>query len=708
MHANLDIEECNDIVVGEAYTQFESKVIPAPSRDRARDDAIFFLSNLFPSPSASGRTILAVGQVQSGKTLSYEGLICLARDNGIPLVVVVSGVSNPLLDQGAGRLDEDLELAAPGAWLHRTNPSPEDDADVRAFRGVVGDWDDPELPRQLRRTIIVTVLKHHGRLRALRQLLSKVGWGDGPVLIIDDEADQASLNARIRQDDESTTYSRLVELRESFSRFGYVQYTATPQAPLLISIADVLSPERVRVLVPGSGYTGGRAFFVDGAKSLVKTIPSSDLAALDENAIEPPASLVEALRIYFLGLAHSFLGGSTAPRSMLVHPSQGTDPHASFYTWSQAYLESVMERSMHARVEKEIAVELSQEFQEAWKDLRGTVPELADLQALLNAIPTVLRRTLVLKMNAASGPTPTVPWKDFYGFVLVGGQALDRGFTVKGLTVTYMPRGVGVGNADTVQQRARFFGYKRDYLGLCRVYLEASTRSAFEAYVRHEEDVRDRLTEVSTNGVDVREWRRLFVLDPTLQPTRWAVRDRAGVRGGVGEQWLHLRHDIPNLSVLIGRSPLIDAALSWRGDSRAPFVEIGSCEIPEVIDVLGDVETVDEWDSLQVTGMISQLQYVRNAGLNEKVSVLLMRPGRPSKRAVDSTGRIRQLFQGRAASGSGSSGYQGDRSVHSDGFTLQVHLLAESTTGLTDLPSMVPALYVPKRLASPWFLQETS
>jgi len=65
--------------------------------------------------------------------------------------------------------------------------------------------------------------------------------------------------------------------------------------------------------------------------------------------------------------------------------------------------------------------------------------------------------------------------------------AMDRGFTVEGLTVTYMPRGKGAGNADTIQQRARFLGYKRGYLGLCRVFLESDVQRAFSVYVNHEE-----------------------------------------------------------------------------------------------------------------------------------------------------------------------------------------------------------------------------
>ena len=89
---------------------------------------------------------------------------------------------------------------------------------------------------------------------------------------------------------------------------------------------------------------------------------------------------------------------------------------------------------------------------------------------------------------------------------------MDRGFTVEGLTVTYMPRGIGVGNADTVQQRARFFGYKRQLPRLLPCI--SGTRNAyhaFQAYVEHEEDIRDQLIAVSRErGEPLDNWKTSF------------------------------------------------------------------------------------------------------------------------------------------------------------------------------------------------------
>src|SRR4029078_8013377 len=123
---------------------------------------------------------------------------------------------------------------------------------------------------------------------------------------------------------------------------------------------------------------------------------------------------------------------------------------------------------------------------------------------LCRVLPRVLRGTIVQEVNARGGATPQVNWRQGYAFVLVGGQAMDRGFTVEGLTVTYMPRDMGVGNADTIQQRARLSGSKRPYLGLGRVFLELGVFQAFQFYVAHERDIRERLLAHRDSGAPLR------------------------------------------------------------------------------------------------------------------------------------------------------------------------------------------------------------
>ena len=148
-------------------------------------------------------------------------------------------------------------------------------------------WDKPELRGFPRRTALITVLKNRPRIDALVKALSQSAIGERPCLIIDDEADQHGLNTNIQQADYGATYSAvygsLLALRAALPRHTYVQYTATPQALLLISVLDSLSPQFGWVLPAGAGYCGGDSFFGQNTLGeLVRAISDADLRVMDD------------------------------------------------------------------------------------------------------------------------------------------------------------------------------------------------------------------------------------------------------------------------------------------------------------------------------------------------------------------------------------------------------------------------------------------
>ena len=171
-----------------------------------------------------------------------------------------------LSDQSHKRIRDDLRANADGrrVWALYLNPKP---SDAQGIAGLLDEWRDPYVAAGQRQTVVVTIMKQHTHLRNLTRLLRAIDLNGISALIIDDEADQASLNtqaaraAQLRQVRESTTYRRLMELRRLLPCHTYLQDTATPQAPLLISIIDSLSAKWVEVLQPGAGYTGGVTFF---------------------------------------------------------------------------------------------------------------------------------------------------------------------------------------------------------------------------------------------------------------------------------------------------------------------------------------------------------------------------------------------------------------------------------------------------------------
>ena len=179
-------------------------------------------------------TGLVVGYVQSGKTLSFTTVAALACDNRFPLIIVLSGTKKNLYSQTVKRLRRDLDLEHPaGRWVIFEAQTRNPDL-PQQLRNLLEKWDQPELPGFPRQTALVTVLKTRQRLDGLINALGQLDLRGRPCLIIDDEADQHGLNNKVRQSETSAVYGALLSLRDALPRHTYVQYTATPQALLLI------------------------------------------------------------------------------------------------------------------------------------------------------------------------------------------------------------------------------------------------------------------------------------------------------------------------------------------------------------------------------------------------------------------------------------------------------------------------------------------
>src|SRR2546423_8279023 len=125
--------------MGPEALQFLDRVVPESSRESVGDAAVSILAKGIPPTAAEGQeTGLVVGYVQSGKTMSFETVAALARDNGFPIVIVITGTANPLLDQSTGRLRRDLRLDDPQKarrWIRFQNPDA-GDATMQAIRDV--------------------------------------------------------------------------------------------------------------------------------------------------------------------------------------------------------------------------------------------------------------------------------------------------------------------------------------------------------------------------------------------------------------------------------------------------------------------------------------------------------------------------------------------------------------------------------------------
>jgi len=471
---------------------------------------------------------LVVGAVQSGKTLSFTGLIAAAHDNGYPLVVVLAGTKTNLRDQTYERLVRDLAMNGNGrlpSW-HPVNDLQLSDAhNIQAW---IQQWKNSK-SAATRATTVAVVLKNHAALRRARNVLATVlGANPGaPILFIDDEADQAGLNVARKRGGESSTYRSIRRLRETAPNHSYVLYTATPQAPLLIALEDTLSPRTVSVLQAGAGYVGGPTLFEERIGEFVREIADE---ALDDQSISPPESLKLAVATFLLAMVVAQRRGRPLPLTMLIHPSSETDLHRAYEVWTRGIIDRFITSLTDG--DQVLRQQLVDEvFENAYTDLAATGGNVVDdedveLDDLLDLLGEggYLQAVMVRTVNSGQGNEITSSeWPQAPGWIVIGGNKLDRGFTVENLAVTYMPRGPGVRNADTVQQRGRFFGYKRSYLDLLRAWMNPDTADVFRMYVRHEDAMRRALAELDAKGEELSNWRRSILLDSSLNPTRREV-----------------------------------------------------------------------------------------------------------------------------------------------------------------------------------------
>ncbi|EOD9097467.1 Z1 domain-containing protein [Pseudomonas aeruginosa] len=479
-----------------------------------------------PHEVGTPETGLVVGYVQSGKTLSFETVIALARDNGYGAVIVLAGTKNNLLDQSEERLKKDFGIDEGGEhWYLLQNPTSVHKTQIETR---VNAW----RKRPTKKSLLITVLKHGGWLEKLATILKKVNLDGVPTLIIDDESDQASLNtkaARIKAGlaavtDVSTTYKSILKLRDVLPHHSYLQYTATPQAMLLLAQTDFLNPNFAELVTPGDAYTGGIAFF-QGNPGLIVDIPAAQVPTPSRALTSPPKTLLEAFRSFLLVAAHHSLTRQRGPkpkdrnRSMMVHPAVATTSHKQYKAWLDKGFKTLkaMVEKLHASNNLSAAEAL---FKAEYDSLVATFPGIRPLSELIEElVEEVFVELNIVEINGTKDAEEKVNWKSSPYWVLVGGAKLDRGYTVEGLCTTYMPRPLGTSAAaDTLQQRARFFGYKSSYLGLCRIYVQASVKAAFTEYIEHEEFVRGALA--GNRGKPLSHWRRDFVLTELLKPTR--------------------------------------------------------------------------------------------------------------------------------------------------------------------------------------------
>lgn len=320
------------------------------------DDTTDKILRQLPHPSTKEFNIrgLVLGYIQSGKTANYTALIAKAADAGYRLIIVLSGIDNGLRLQTQIRLKREL-VGYPGLasdsvplppsgkqWIEFTREELKGDFKPGYANPAVLQGPQP---------VLLVIKKNGAVLRRLISWLDKAPFESIqtlPVLVIDDEADQASIDTtgtyQTEEDiedkeieDPSVINKRIRQILQKFRKSAYIAYTATPFANILIP-HDTYHPEFSNDLYPKDfivdlpkppGYYGAEELFgiTDGPETerkpgldIIEKISDEDLDIIDHGSI--PSSLQEALLDYILGgAARAFRGQGEKPATMLVHTS---------------------------------------------------------------------------------------------------------------------------------------------------------------------------------------------------------------------------------------------------------------------------------------------------------------------------------------------------------------------------------------------------
>ncbi len=534
------------------------------SVDKVTDEILGYLGD--PQEEASWRRRgLVMGHVQSGKTTNYSALIAKAADAGYRIIIVLAGLTNSLRYQTQVRLDKSFvgksslgdklvsEIYPISNVLKGTDyeglkqrqpfcgTTQSGDFSVNIIRGITAEEGNFAGP------ILFVTKKHERVLESLASWLSDLKPGsplDGPMLLIDDEADNASVNTS--KDPKKTTRinSRIRELLKCSRRTSYVGYTATPFANIFIDpdtedemLNSDLFPEHfIKSLEPPENYVGAEKLFSEKAEyfeSCVREVPpdyidylplkhkSSDLVP------ELPQSLKDAMYQYVLVRGIRVLDGEGSKHSsMLVNVSRFNaiqkqvhdllyvllqDVIAAVAAWgsSSAWASSPIMLKLHSVW----LAEFSGQVNYGWDDVRG---------ALRRGLAPVELKLVNMK---GGGLDYNKPPASGIHVIAVGGLALARGLTLEGLVVSYVLRNVGA--ADTLLQMGRWFGYRDGYAKICRIHATEEMLGDFREVSGAVEELRNDLVRMERMKVTPNE----FGLKVRQSPTGIAITAANKMRG---------------------------------------------------------------------------------------------------------------------------------------------------------------------------------
>lgn len=513
-------------------------------------------------------TGLLLGNVQSGKTAQMLGIMSKLADEGYQFFIVLTTDNVDLQNQTYQRIKESLPLF-----------------------NVFGEKDEVAFASASQSKPRIIVLKKNSRvLRKWRNILLNADTCKGlSLVILDDEADAASLNTLVNKNRVSTINRCLQNIKNTADAGTlYLEVTATPQAIILQSTVSDWRPEFVTYFKPGNGYLGGNFFFSDPKSYCIKFTPETEISdVLEEADSECPLGLRQSILSYLINCAHKLLNNETNCNFM-IHPSSRISAHNRFADRVQSHL-NLLKDSCEDEDFKEI-------LKESWIDLQGTKPDLEPFDDIYNSVKDILEngyiRAIPLNSTSLVSRDPKDPnsLKLGEGFnIVVGGNTLGRGITFPHLQTVYYCRSARTPQADTFWQHSRIFGYDRE-AELVRIYIPPTLHRLFVAL----NESNNLLIKQIENGVDNLQ----IISADGIRPTRRNVLDTSRIdicTGGV---------NMFPISPIENNTAYIDPIILQFANEES--VEVDKEMLIDLLSKAGSVNT-DDFDSNKYINSIKAL-----------------------------------------------------------------------------------------------------
>ena len=491
---------------------------------------------------------LIIGDVQSGKTATYTGLICKAADSGYKVVILLAGITESLRQQTQERIDEGIvgyttkkigkvtKNGTVGVGL--------DNLPMRAtsFTSCVSDFtansDKIATTLGTHKSLVLFVIKKN--VSVLQKLYNWLkdhnmdqvkGYVDEPMLLIDDEADNASVNTKNDETDPTKTNKLIRQICNLFKNSSYVGFTATPFANVFIDPdsvdsmkhADLFPEHFIYILPTPSPYIGAtKIFYKDGEYyenlRFITDIEEPDYDSdeyADEKKENPeslnsgpfyykhmkewhgklPDSLHKAILCFFLANAvRDLRGESDKPRSMLINMSRfvKVQKYINEYVESEyCNFVSTVNYDFSDNASDNKQLPLYKELEQLWKENFSNIKDISfervvNKQVLHDAVANIQR--VVVNGGKSSAKLDYKNNKNLR-VIAVGGLALSRGLTLEGLIISYFYRNTST--FDVLMQMGRWFGYRPHYADLFRIWISKLSADWYGEVARASQELKD-------------------------------------------------------------------------------------------------------------------------------------------------------------------------------------------------------------------------